>query len=371
MNERDLLWLWLGANPHLTSLKKASLLSHFGDIERLAAADDRALTASRLLTSQQCARLSSRADRCQDALRRSMDRLQMHFVHREMAQYPKRLNEIFDPPAVLFARGTIFEEPAVAIVGTRRPTGYGIGVAGMLASRLGGCGMCIVSGLARGIDTAAHAGALSTNARTVAVMACGLDIPYPPENHELMDRIARSGAVVSEYPPGTPPQKHRFPERNRIISGLSLGTIVVEAGLRSGSLITAQCAAEQGRDVLAVPGSVLSVNSEGPNRLIAEGARLVRNEADVLEELAWGIPSRIGDAARPGQPFPDRRRPFPGGESGRCVFEALRMETAHAEALSIRTGVPLPELMSCLLHLELEGFVRRDLTGCYHPAAIS
>lgn len=368
MTEQDLMWLWLGCSTVLSSLKKTSLLSCFGGIKALYAADEETLLASGLLLRHQAVVLRSAAARNPDAVLRLMERSGIRFIHREMPEYPRLLEEIHDPPAVLFVRGQLSENPAVAIVGTRRPTGYGLEMSGRLSSRLGRSGLAIVSGMARGIDTAAHCGALSAGAATVAVLACGVDVAYPPENRDLMNRIAEHGAVVSEYPPGTSPQKQRFPERNRIISGLTLGTIVVEAGERSGSLITSQCAVEQGRDVFAVPGSVLSLNSIGPNRLISEGARLVRDETDVLEELAWGIPSREAKTSRPGLRMPDRRVPFPGGEQGRRIYEEIRMEASHPEQLSARTGIGLPELQAGLLRLELDGFIRRDMNGHYHPA---
>ena len=201
------------------------------------------------------------------------------------AEYPSLLREIFDPPCVLYGIGRIdvLESAAVAVVGSRHPTPYGRGMAERLARDLAERGLVVVSGLALGIDTAAHVGALG-GGRTVAVLGSGLDVPYPKSNRKLFDRIAVEGAVISEFPLGTDPLAANFPRRNRIISGLSLGVVVVQAGKGSGSLITANYALEQGRDVFAVPGNV-GTESQGTNQLIKEGAKLVVSSDDILEEI--------------------------------------------------------------------------------------
>lgn len=201
--------------------------------------------------------------------------------------YPINLRTIFTPPVLLYVKGSLLEQDAnsIAVVGARSATGYGTSVAGRLSRRLAQTGVTVVSGLARGIDTAAHLGALAGGGRTIAVLGCGLDIRYPSENARLFDQIAENGAIITEYPLGTKPEPWRFPARNRIISGLSLGVVVVEAASKSGSLITANLALEQGREVFAIPGRVDSKKSEGAHRLLQQGAKLVLSEVDILEEL--------------------------------------------------------------------------------------
>ncbi len=202
-------------------------------------------------------------------------------------QYPCRLKEIYDPPPYLYVKGrlTLNAKVAVAVVGSRASTPYGLGIAQKISMELASCGVVIVSGMARGIDSHAHRGALKGRGETIAVLGSGIDVVYPPENDRLCKEIAKTGAVVSEFPFSTPPLTGNFPRRNRIISGLSLGVLVIEASLRSGSLITARLALEQGRDVFAIPGSVTSLRSQGTNKLIKSGAKLVEKVEDVLEEI--------------------------------------------------------------------------------------
>jgi len=209
--------------------------------------------------------------------------------------YPKNLREIYDPPLVLYVRGMLTERDVLAIgmVGSRRMTLYGQEMARKLAYQLARVGVTVVSGLARGIDTAAHTGALQAKGRTVGVIGCGIDTMYPPENKKLADEIvAKGGAVVSEFPFGVQPDRQNFPMRNRIISGWSLGVVVVEANLKSGALITAKQAMEQGREVFAVPGRADSVLSRGTNRLIRDGAKLTEDAEDVLSEFEYLLPKR-------------------------------------------------------------------------------
>lgn len=218
-----------------------------------------------------------------------MDKYGVAVVTVDEKGYPPLLREIYDPPAVLYIRGSISldNENCIAIVGARRASYYGINTARRLARELCGRGFCIISGCARGIDTAAHEGAITAKGTTIAVFGCGIDRIYPPENGKLVEKIVSCGAVVTEFPLGTPPQRQNFPRRNRIISGLSRGVIVVEAGNRSGSLITARMAAEQGREVFSVPGRIDAMVSKGANILIKYGAKPVLSVEDVTEELIW------------------------------------------------------------------------------------
>lgn len=206
--------------------------------------------------------------------------------------YPRLLKEIYAPPVVLYCRGRLLpEESCLAMVGSRRMTPYGKKAAEMIGNGLANAGVTVVSGAAYGIDGASHTGALKADGgRTIAVLGCGVDVAYPRTHSKLLDQIAERGAVISEYPPGTTPQAAFFPVRNRIISGMSHGTVVIEAAERSGSLITAEFALSEGRDVFAVPGSIFSAASEGTNRLILQGAKLVRSAADVIGEYPWMQP---------------------------------------------------------------------------------
>jgi DNA processing protein len=263
------------------------------------------------------------------------------------APYPPLVAGIFDPPFVLWVRGAtdILSNVAIAIVGSRAASVYGEETAARLASDLAARGVVIVSGLARGIDAAAHRGALAAGGRTVAVLGCGPDVVYPPEHAALMDEVVRSGAVVSEFPPGMPPLCYHFPMRNRIISALSLGVVVVEARQRSGALITADCALEQGREVMAVPGSVLSERHRGSHTLLKAGAALVETAADVLQTL--GLPT--GDSAAPGC-------------ASACDPLLALMEAGESyalDALAAASGAAAAALLPRLLELELQGRVRR------------
>lgn len=278
--------------------------------------------------------------------------------------YPVRLREIPFPPPLLFVKGEIKPEDslALAIVGTRGASYYGTKTCRSLARELAYRGVTVVSGLARGIDTAAHQGSLEGGGRTLAVLGCGLDVVYPPENRELYHRIPDQGALVTEYLLGAPPEAHNFPRRNRIVSGLALGVLVVEAGLKSGAHITAQCALEQGREVLAVPGPVTSPTSQGPHRWIKEGAKLVQDVNDILAELPHRVPAQ-----------PEGDRPAEAPVSPRPAFfrvddpllPLLGSEPLQLEELVQASRLPAPEVMSRLTLLELQGLVRELPGKCY------
>ena len=279
--------------------------------------------------------------------------------------YPARLKEIPFPPPLIFVKGEIKTEDslALAMVGTRGASYYGTKTCRNLARELAYRGVTVVSGLARGIDSAAHQGSLEGGGRTLAVLGCGLDVVYPPENRELYGRIQESGALVSEYPLGTPPEAHNFPRRNRIISGLSLGVLVVEAGAKSGAHITAQCALEQGREVFAVPGPITSPTSLGPHRWIKEGAKLVQDVNDILAELPKIGPAILAETDGPLEALV-RARP--------TIFQVddpllplLGSEPLQLEELVQASRLPAPDVMSRLTLLELQGLVRELPGKCY------
>jgi len=270
------------------------------------------------------------------------------FVPWSDAAYPAALAAIADPPAGLWARGNLaaLSRPAVAIVGSRAGSPYGLSVAERLAGDLAGHGIVIVSGLARGVDSAAHRGALAAGGSTLAVLGSAADVIYPAEHRDLARRIEADGAVLSELVPGTPPRKPFFPLRNRVISGLCRAVLIVEAGEKSGSLITARCALEQGREVLAVPGNVLSGRNRGGHALLRDGAKIVESADDILEELSVRVPGR----------------PDPVGLSGPedLVLRNLPAgEPCDLDVIADRTGLPSPRLLPRLFELEMQGLVRR------------
>lgn len=268
--------------------------------------------------------------------------------------YPAPLAAIPDPPPVLWYRGAprTLRAPAVAIVGSRAGSPYAREVAFRLASGLAASGLTVASGLARGVDAAAHRGALAAGGPTVGVPGCGVDVVYPPEHGDLLRDVAAAGAVAGELPPGEPPRAYHFPRRNRLISGLSLAVVVVEASERSGSLITARCAAEQGREVMAVPGSVLTGRSRGGHALIRDGARIVESVDDVLEEIRPGAASLHGADGSGGPP-----------EDDPLLGRMDRGETYDLDELAAVTRLDRAALASRVVELELQGRLTRSDSG--------
>lgn len=265
-------------------------------------------------------------------------------------RYPVRLRRIADPPALLYVRGEVHpEEPAVAIVGSRRATSTGRLVTERLAAGLAQRGVTVVSGLARGIDAVAHRAALEAGGRTIAVLGCGPDVVYPPEHAALADAIARSGCVITELPPGTPPLAHHFPRRNRIIAGVALGVVVVEGDQRSGAFSTAASALNEGREVMATPGSVLNPLTRAPHALLRQGATLIESPEDVL--AAVGLPLDPADAG------PSSSMEQPEGAAS-LVWRAVSTEPAHIDQIVDSSGLPVAEVAALLIELELRGLVR-------------
>ena len=269
------------------------------------------------------------------------------------ADYPAALLEIADPPPVFYCRGRreLLSRPALAIVGSRNATPQGCADAEAFAAALSAAGLTIVSGLAQGIDAAAHRGGLAGAARSIAIVGTGPDRVYPAANRDLAHVLAKDGLILSEFPPGTPARQHHFPRRNRLISGLARGVLVVEAALGSGSLITARMAAEQGREVFAIPGSIHSPFAKGCHRLIRDGAKLVETAQDVLEELKL-VPAAAAAPAAAGVPEDPTVPSVPG-----AVLKALGYDPADVDTLSSRTGFDAPTLLATLSALELDGRV--------------
>ena len=284
-----------------------------------------------------------------DDIRRQVETLRDTAVTLADPEYPSLLKEIVDPPPALFFRGdlALLQKPSVAMVGSRRASPYAINAAEHLARQLVSAGIVVVSGLARGVDSASHAAALDAGGTTIAVLGTGIDIVYPRSNRRLFRAVEERGLILSEFPPGTPPLPMNFPIRNRVISGISLGTVIVEATSRSGSLITARTAAEQNREVCAVPGPIFSPGSEGTHRLIQYGAKLVHDANDILEELR-------GDFHLP------QESPAPAPESPLAeVLAVFRKEEAtHIDAAAERLRRPIASVSEAVLQLELGGWLR-------------
>lgn len=319
---------------------------------------------------------------------RRMNACGARLITMECPDYPPALAEIYDPPLALFIRGTLLEtdQYAIAIVGTRRPSPYGIEQAERLAEDLARRGMTVISGMAEGIDGAAHRGALRAGGRTIAVLGCGVDEVFPQIHAQLMEDIIGHGAVVSPFPMGMKALKGHFPRRNRLISGLSMGVVVVEAPPGSGSLITARFAAEQGREVFAVPGPVNRANSRGPHALIREGAKLVESADDILQELklpAHFYPQRSAAAAQADlfsgmetnsvpslTADPGPREPGPELTPVEAdVLASLSPEGSFVDEVALVCRIPVPEALAALTMLELKGLARQFSGQRFAPVA--
>jgi len=336
----------------------AELLERFGDAAAVLAADAQALISVPGVGKKLVATIRHADDHVDiEGLLRWCRETGTTILPSDSHAYPVGLKQLSDAPPILFVRGDLLPRDAlaVAIVGTRHATVYGRSQAEKIGYGLAKAGVTVVSGMARGIDTAAHRGALDGDGRTIAVFGCGLDHIYPPENRELSAQIAASGALVSEFHPQTKPHSGTFPQRNRLISGLSHATLVIEAPERSGSLITARTADEQGREVLALPGPVTSRASEGTNLLIRDGARLVRHVDDILEclgPLAEPVPTPDGrEVRRPGEALLNDRE--------RQVLDAIATEPTGIDQVVQQSGLAVPQVLATISVLEMRKLIRR------------
>jgi len=358
-------WLILANAAAARGTQINSLLQHFGDIDNVVAASAADLVAAGV--SQAVAGKIARPDMRQlELCEHWLSVKDQRAIHWNDAQYPPLLKEISDPPALLFVRGDadVLTLPQFAIVGSRNATTSGCETARQFASHLSASGFCIVSGLAAGIDAAAHRGALDTNNSTVAVLGTGPDQVYPTRHATLADAIAANGALVSEFPPGTPPRRAQFPQRNRLISGMSVGTLVVEAGLRSGALITARLAAEQGREVFAMPGSIHNPTARGCHQLIRSGAKLVETAGDIIEELS-GMLAEISRSVEQNKLVATDRPPPEVDPDYQRLLELMGWDRTNVDTLVSRSGLTAEEVSSMLLILELDGRVEPLTGGCY------
>jgi len=345
-------WLGFSLVPEIGPRRLARLLSAFGDAASAWNATEmqlrRAGIESRPLENLLHARKRLDLDLEMERVRRTGARL----ITLADDAYPPLLRQIAEAPAVLYMRGTLeaSDAQALSIVGTRKATAYGREAAHELARQLARSGITIISGLAHGIDSAAHAGALAGGGRTLAVLGCGIDRIYPSDNRALAEDIVQHGALVSEFPVGTPPDGRNFPRRNRIISGMALGVLVVEAPENSGALITAAVAADQGREVFAVPGNIFNPSSRGSNRLIQDGAKLVMGVDDILLELNLALRNVQLQAAA------EQIAPANGTETR--LLEHLSADPLHVDELARLVGLPIAVVTSTLAILELKGLAR-------------
>ncbi len=343
---------WIGINlvKGIGAVRLRALLDHFGDAKPAwegSPADLRAAGLSKTLVERF---LKARSDVDLDALWDEIAAKNIRVMTWDDADYPARLREITQPPPILYLRGDFLEEDAwaVAIVGTRRVTSYGRQVTEEIATFLAQNGVTVVSGLARGIDGIAHQAALNAGGRTLAVLGSGVDRIYPPEHRNLAEAIIGSGAILSDYPPNTPPEASNFPPRNRIISGLSMGTIVIEAGETSGALITANFSLEQGREVFAVPGNVFAPQSKGPNKLLQQGAHPLLKPRDVLDVLDL---TRVTEHRA-------ARKTLPADATEAQLLDSLTHEPLHVDEIRAKTGLAVEKVSSTLVMMELKGMVR-------------
>ena len=344
-------WVAFSGIAGVGRVRISQLKEHFGSLQDAWKAPEGKLKQAGLDSRNINALVSLRPRISLDEEIEKLERYRVKPLVYDDPLYPARLKQIYDYPPVLYVRGNLptEDEPCLAIVGTRRPTIYGRQVTEGIVADLARSKITIVSGLARGIDSVAHRTTLDTGGRTIAVLGSGLDIVYPGENAKLAQAIMEQGALVSEYPLGVKPRAENFPLRNRIMSGLSLGVLVVEAGERSGALITAHQAAEQNREVFAIPGSILSPASQGTNHLIQEGAKLVRNYADILQELNLTIVIRQAEI----------KEFSPDDEFESAVLKQLTSEPSHIDEICRQSGLTMQEVSSTLAMLELKGIARQ------------
>jgi DNA processing protein len=366
-SHQGVYWLALSLTTGLGPSRIKKLVDHYGTAERvfhaslteLEATGMRAVSAQSIATGKS---LELAQQECAKAIEGNA-----RIIALGDPEYPPRLKEIYDPPVILFVKGSVevLSQPGIAMVGTRHPTPYGSGMAERLSTDLVARGLVIISGLARGVDTASHRGAIATKGKTVAVLGTGIDVMYPKENTRLAEQmIALGGALITEFPVGTSPSPQNFPIRNRIISGMSAGVLVVEAAEYSGTRITSRLALEQNRDVYAVPGNVTNKNSWGPNTLIKQGAKLVATWEDVWEELPADIQATLS-SMRNESPEPETASLFPDEATApheKKIMKLLKAdESTHIDQLVelLENDMSPSEIFAALFELELSGKIRQ------------
>jgi len=344
-------WVGFSLVPGIGRVRIGQLESYFGNLENAWQAGPFELKQADLDKSAIRAITSRRPEVSLEAEMEKLERYGVTVVTCHDEDYPSRLKEIHDYPPLLYIRGTLLPEDewCLAVVGTRRATVYGRQVTEEIVADLARNRITIASGLAKGIDTVAHRSTLEAGGRSLAIFACGLDSVYPSENSELARRIMQQGALISEYPLGTKPRADNFPRRNRIMSGLSLGVLVVEAGETSGAMITARLALEQNREVFAIPGSILSPVSKGTNHLIQDGAKLVRDYTDILEELNLTAVARQIEM----------KEIIPPSDTESLLIRHLTAEPVHIDEVCRSSGLPVATVSSTLAMMELKGLIKQ------------
>lgn len=344
---------WVGFNhvKGIGPVRMQSILAYFGDPKTAWDAPESELVNSGLPPKVTQNLLDVRKNLSLEKVWKHIEEMNIQVSTIEDPDYPTRLREVDNHPPVIYTRGTILADDSwsVAIVGTRRMTSYGKQVASEIASALTMNGITVVSGLARGIDGIAHKSALEAGGRTIAVLGSGVDQIYPPEHRKLANAIIQNGAILSDYAPGTPPDGINFPPRNRIISGLSLAVVIVEASKQSGALITAAFAAEQGREVFAVPGNIYAPQSKGSNILLQQGARVLLNVQDILESLNLAMVNQHREA----------RQVLPSNATEAALFDVLSDEPLHVDEICAQSALPIDTVSSTLTMMELKGMVRQ------------
>lgn len=357
MNDDIKYWVGFNSIPGIGRVRLTQLENYFGSLKEAWRASPGELKRAGLDSVALRAITNWRPKVSPEAEIEKLERHGVKVLTCNDPDYPSRLKEIYDYPPVLYIRGSLLPEDewCLAVVGTRRATVYGKQVTEEIVTDLAQSKITIVSGLAKGIDTIAHCSALAAGGRSLAVFACGLDIVYPGENAKLARSIIEQGALISEYPLGTRPRAENFPRRNRILSGLSLGVLVTEAGETSGALITAHMALEQNREVFAIPGSVLSPASRGANHLIQEGAKLVRGYTDILEELnLTAVAQQL-----------EMREILPESDTESVLLKQLSAEPTHIDEICRNSGLPAATVSGTLAMMELKGLVKQVGTMNY------
>jgi DNA processing protein len=346
-------WIALSMVPDIGPIGAGKLLTVFGKPENIFGAAQGDLTAVEGIGTQKAKNIKAFSSwkEVEEKIK-IIEKSGIKTVPIGDPSYPEMLRETGDAPVILYTKGDVLPQDkfAIAIVGSRKLTHYGAYAAENVSQDLASMGFTVVSGMARGVESISHRGALKAGGRAIAVLGSGPDVPYPPENKTLMERIVDSGCVVSEFLPGTPPEKENFPRRNRLISGLSLGVLVIEAAADSGALITARYALEQGREVFAIPGNITSSNSEGTNDLIRKGAVLTRKAEDIVEELAPVLKGFIRSRDKMKIEITDE-------EKG--IFSLLSGEPKQIDVISRESGLPASKALGVLLGLELKGAVKQ------------
>jgi len=356
-------WIALKSIPGVGNITFLALMDKFGSISDIFTAPLSELRAIPGISQNTATAIAGfkNWDKVKEELE-LLDKNKINVITCQDKLYPVKLLNIYDRPPLIYVRGNLKNEDInIAIVGSRMASTYGKYTTEKISRELALKGLTIVSGMARGIDSTAHRGAITAHGRTIAVLGSGLDVIYPPENKKLFDDIIQNGAVISEFPPGTPPLSANFPTRNRIISGMSYGVVIVEAGEKSGSLITARLALEQGREVFAVPGSIDSAGSRGTNKLIKQGAILIENIDDILEEIMPQIEfkTELKTPRVSGSEIIEKKSHEILDEVDQKIFDFVSQGRIHIDDLISSTGLPSADILSALTTMELKGIIQQ------------